>query len=390
MVSLNLRRARTANLRIYLARAGLVLFGYSSAKIFHVNPAVSQSYQAPNCEQHLKHGLGAAEASHISEDVFIPFSNISEELFSSVAAKVRSSLAWEAAGALDPFVLVLRGRLPDGELPSADKPFGTLLPVILKIPVVNLTTLDPPFYMFTLDPRSEGYGGASLELHRRGKFEDAIIQRISTHVRDACRSKGGLFVDVGTNIGFFSMLAASWGCKVIGFEANSMLHGLVQNSAKLNGFDQITVIPHGAGPTRQKVLVNNKKTCPSCSSMTTKTDPDAIEIEMVDISSYIHERPLFLKIDIDGYEIGALEGALAMLRKHRLPNGYVEFNPQWWERSSITRDRGIKLVNEMSKLGYVFSHTDGSAYPLREILSGINLSTPDSSVGSADLFFSLP
>ena len=104
------------------------------------------------------------------------------------------------------------------------------------------------------------------------------------------------------------MLAASWGCRVLD-SRQTPLHELVRNSAMLNGFHHVTVVPHGAGTQRERVLVNNKLTCPGCSSLTSADDPDAMEIMLVDISSYVEERPVFMKIDIDGYEIGALEGA---------------------------------------------------------------------------------
>ena len=339
--------------------------------------------------QHVRDELRTSERRTLrrtASGVFIPFSDLPVELISSVSAQ---TLYWEDTDVLDPFGTAKRDSLPAGEHPSAERYFGRLLPVTLEIPIVKLTNFDPPFRMFTLNPRSEGYGGASFELHRRGMFEDDIIRRISMHIRNLCRSEAGLFIDVGTNIGFFSMLAASWGCKVIGFEANPMLHGLVRNSAVLNGFDQVTIIPHGAGPMRSKVYVNNRNTCPACSSMTTETDPHAVQIEIVDISSYIHERPLFMKIDIDGYEIGALEGALTMIRKYKLPLGYVEFNPQWWYRGSIAPERGANVLKELSDLGYTFSRIDGSTYPLDEILANINVSKANSLVGDPNIFFSL-
>ena len=299
---------------------------------------------------------------------------------------------WKGARSLDPFAEQLSRRPPEGELKTVGGPFGRLLNIPVQIPVVR-TELDPPFYMFTRDPRSEGWGGVSFELHRRGKFEDAIAERISQEVSDICRSSGGLFIDVGTNIGFFTMLAASWGCRVLGFEANSALHELVRNSAMLNGFHHVTVVPHGAGPKRERVLVNNKRTCPGCSSLTSADDPDAMEIMLVDISSYVEERPVFMKIDIDGYEIGALEGALDFIRKYKLPRGYVELNPWWWHRGrGVTLERGQQLLQELNSIGYEFSHTNGSRYSFESLISDVKSTIVDSPYEGVDtnLFFSLP
>ena len=323
----------------------------------------------------------AREQPGIVSAVFVPFSELPRNVLSAVASSAHRE-------PLDPFVAVSREDPTSGQ-PSSERPFGSLVSVLLKLPLVHLTQLEPPFQMFTLDPRSEGYGGPSFELHRRGMFEDEIVERLSMTLQSACRAKQSLFIDVGVNIGFFSLLAASWGCSVIGFEANPTLRGLVQNSADLNGFDRFMIVPHGAGPTRSKVFVNNKRTCPACSSVTTETDPDAVQIELVDISSYIHERPMFMKIDIDGYEIGALEGALAMIRKFKLPHGYVELNAHWWQRSGISHERGTRLITQLSDLGYTFSHADGSPYPVANILEDIKRAKPDQPAGDCNVFFSL-
>ncbi len=306
--------------------------------------------------------------------------------------QIRAS--WNTSPHFDPFGDTTPRRVPVGEAPSVGGrgPFGRVVRVSYDVPVVK-TQLSPPFYIFTQNPQHEGWGGVSFELHRRGLFEDAIVDRVARDVSKVCSSSGGLFIDVGTNIGFFTLLAASWGCKVFGFEANSDLHELVRNSAALNGFDdRVTVIPYGAGPKREKVFVNNKRTCPGCSSLSTQDDPDSVEVQLVDISSYITEAPVFMKIDIDGYEIGALEGAMDFIRRYRLPYGYVELNPWWWHRGDgVTIERGERLLMDLHTLGYLFSHTDGTPYSFHELIADVRKTVQDSPYHGVDtnVFFHL-
>jgi hypothetical protein len=122
--------------------------------------------------------------------------------------------------------------------------------------------------------------------------------------------------------------------------------------------------------------------------LTTKDDPHAVQVELVDISSYVSTDPVFMKIDIDGYEVGALEGALKFMREKTLPKGYVEFNPHLWHRGDgISLERGVTVIQAMSDMGYSFSHLDGEVrilwmksfleYPLDEIVSGIRSSEAD-------------
>jgi FkbM family methyltransferase len=61
-----------------------------------------------------------------------------------------------------------------------------------------------------------------------------ILHQRCTQLRNG---KPPLVVDVGTNVGWFTMLAASMGCRVISFEPNPNIHPYLQMSLALNGFE---------------------------------------------------------------------------------------------------------------------------------------------------------
>lgn len=59
---------------------------------------------------------------------------------------------------------------------------------------------------------------------------------ISRHIREVVK-RDTTFVDIGANIGFYSMLAASAGARVEAFEPHSRNVWMLQRNAALNGFD---------------------------------------------------------------------------------------------------------------------------------------------------------
>ena len=89
-----------------------------------------------------------------------------------------------------------------------------------------------PFWLAIYEPKRDTVISRMIEnfklwdVHVLSVLEDAVGPRCE---------HGGLAVDVGTNIGFFSNALLAMGCRVAGFEMQSDVAALVELSAKLNG-----------------------------------------------------------------------------------------------------------------------------------------------------------
>lgn len=69
-------------------------------------------------------------------------------------------------------------------------------------------------------------------LMRDGFWESWILTWFSNHV-----NPGDNFYDVGANVGFYTLWAATHGCRVVAFEPNPKVAKLLYRSVQENGFD---------------------------------------------------------------------------------------------------------------------------------------------------------
>jgi len=62
---------------------------------------------------------------------------------------------------------------------------------------------------------------------------------------------------------------------------------------------------------------------------------------------------VLFKLDIDGFEIKAIEGALLLLQNYNVENLYIEISSMWWSRGNMhTFEFGICILSKMIDLGY--------------------------------------
>jgi FkbM family methyltransferase len=140
---------------------------------------------------------------------------------------------------------------------------------------------------------------------------------------------GDLFVDVGANVGSYSILAgACKGVNVLSFKPIPSTFFHLQKNIKLNSLDN-QVIAMNIGLADQKgsrhfsldldidnhVILNNEKNYPS------------IEIDVERMDDVLDKKcPTMIKIDVEGYETQVLEGAKKIINNPTLVAVIVELN----------------------------------------------------------------
>ena len=159
-----------------------------------------------------------------------------------------------------------------------------------------------------------------------GRYEPEVVAVF----RDLLRPGMGV-IDIGANVGFFSMLAATlvgpqgW---VLAVEANPRNARMAEASRRLNGFGQVTVLQVAAGREAGLLAINT-----SFSNGTTSAVEDGAVLESETVGCVAIDQVVgrgrrvgLVKLDVEGAEYNALLGCRAMLQRDR-PVLVFEFGP---------------------------------------------------------------
>jgi len=151
--------------------------------------------------------------------------------------------------------------------------------------------------------------------HLKGKFYEAEELALL-----APYFKGGLFVDIGSNVGNHSLYALNFlgAERVIAFEPNPMAYRVLEVNAQLNGFsDRLTIHRKGLSDAPGRAVVK----LPFANiggGWLESSDSGEIEIAVGD--SILADEPVgFIKIDTEGMELGVLRGLTETVTRHRPP-----------------------------------------------------------------------
>ena len=172
---------------------------------------------------------------------------------------------------------------------------------------------------------------------------------------------GDVFVDVGANHGWFSLLAASLvGAtgKAIAFEPQAKISNRLRTSASLNRFNNLLVRSQAVGDREMSASI----VCPD------PLNSGLVHVEADESSSQLSVRPLddlltdttpaLIKIDVEGYEARVLDGMTRLLSTRTLKHIVIEVHPallQHYEASESAvahrlRSRGYTLYEIRPRL----------------------------------------
>jgi FkbM family methyltransferase len=220
-----------------------------------------------------------------------------------------------------------------------------------------------PFWINIHDPNTQDIY-ISGSIHKKQKPWDVFIWELILRTSTQITSTNKLFVDVGANIGYFSLLAASLGYKVIAFEPMSRNAAKFYSSIVRNNFsDKITLFQNAvtAESGRQLVLQETHYTnqgngkilqanirIPDFSFYKYGVD----YAESVMLSQMIHENILLMKIDVEGFESFVLDGGGKVICKN-----IVKYITMELSKDTITNSMCsvFSMFSIMRRIGYSIS-----------------------------------
>lgn len=161
-----------------------------------------------------------------------------------------------------------------------------------------------------------------------------------------------VFVDIGANIGYFSLLAASKNMKVVAFEPINENYTLLNKSIKYNKYDKnIKLYKTALGSKEDKLQFNIYKTNMGLCSENNYNDNNVAYTQIVECNkfdSYINnydDISLIVKIDVENMEYDVLKGM-----EKSLENNIIEYI-----LIEISSDKNLKSIIDLLKK-YNFSY----------------------------------
>ena len=181
---------------------------------------------------------------------------------------------------------------------------------------------------------------------------------VSAVFRD--RIKSGMHVlDIGANIGYFTMLSASLtgsSGSVIAIEPNTDNIKLLEVSRRKNSFEHISVVQSAAGREIGLLVLNTSYSNGTTSSLSDDVSSviNSTTVSCLPIDLIVPQgRPIdFIKIDVEGAEYNALLGGSNLIRRYH-PVITSEFSPDLMP--GISGVDGLQYLQFLLDFGYKIS-----------------------------------
>jgi FkbM family methyltransferase len=184
-----------------------------------------------------------------------------------------------------------------------------------------------------------------------------------TRVLNPFLTPGAVVIDIGANIGYYTMLAAAkigQHGKVIAFEPGSQNCELLRMSLQANGFANVAVYPYAVADSNKVVGFGMDDS----NGRISQDDParSAYQVQAVELDSFLRDeqRIDIIKMDIEGAEGRALSGMQQLIQRHR-PLIFTEFSPHGLELAS--RMTPQTYLDRLRDLGYTLCSSPSTDQP---------------------------
>ena len=230
----------------------------------------------------------------------------------------------------------------------------------------------PPFQINTHDPHAQDVY-ISGSIHQVRRPWDPFIWNLFVRVLNESRHHGNsdvpLVVDVGANLGYFSLLAASMGFKVISFEPmNRNVAKFLSSVARNHLENKITIYQNavtynsGGFVTMTETHDSNQGNGQIRAYSLSKNGVYGQEfVDTITIDDVINTNVLLMKIDVEGFESAVLNGAKRLICWNVVTYITIEFSHETRQSTDCPAQEMLQLLESV---GYEISDVVPDAPPL--------------------------
>lgn len=211
---------------------------------------------------------------------------------------------------------------------------------------------------------------SSDRMHGQIAFLGYYERELSKAIARIGREVGGKFVDVGANIGYYTLLwvAQDPGNEAIAIEPSPRVGALLRKNIRQNGAEeQVTIIEAAAGKQEEEVSfdlgpedevgwggVTKQK-----GKTVTKRSQGSVKIFQYRLDDLIEGPVSLLKVDVEGAEAWVFQGGEDLLRGQNIERICFENNRIRAQRLGIEEEEPIEVLK---KHGYEVSERDGTLW----------------------------
>ena len=159
-----------------------------------------------------------------------------------------------------------------------------------------------------------------------------------------------VFVDVGANIGVYSLLNKEKGFKIYSFEPHPVAHLITSENVKRNNTNT-EVFNFGLGDEEIATYLNipEEISHAGLTHISPDNEETIIKTKIKRLDQVIKEKPTHIKIDVEGFELMVLKG-MGDLLDHQ-PELFLEVDERHMSKYGIT----IKQLNDyLREKGYMY------------------------------------
>ncbi len=244
---------------------------------------------------------------------------------------------------------------------------------------------------FHLKQESVLVEGLSLFVNREDRMISQMLMRekvyepVETVFFRSNVREGDVFLDIGANIGYFTLLAAARvGAKgkVFSFEPDPTNFAFLEKSVRMNHLSQVTALKAAVTDKTGKLkLFRNEDNLGDHRIYATDSSAQSIDIDSVCLDDYLpplEGARIVVKIDIQGAEVSAIRGLSRFFSGHSDVTLLTEFWPEGLRRfGSSSAEYASLLVENRFKLFLIES--SGALKPVtrEELLASFPQGDPD-------------
>lgn len=222
------------------------------------------------------------------------------------------------------------------------------------------TRIGRPFYASMLDIATGGRGYLRrvngreefyIAARNRPHFPDVYEPPVCEYLRDRVRP-GDICFNIGANVGVYTLLLAHWSApngRVYSFEPNPKVRAILLDNVRRNRFsDRVSVSDHAVGgePGQATFFADGITGLGRLgqSHLASGAAATSFTVPVTTIDEFCEQNrltPRWIVMDIEGFEIPALEGASETIRAGRETglNLVVEMHPPLWSTPELSRSR---------------------------------------------------